>query len=212
MFGIGSQQNDMLEEQYRIKYLKYKEKYLKLKQHGGFGKTSSGVHCFLTTQALAEALKKDIATLNLDKITEMLHDQAYVVKDGSSEVNLVQKTELSSKLKFWDKSKEPLKNTDKVTNTVVMNRCDDKSIQEIRKAIKKANEKEDKIKYNITKTNTQGLVNRKRNDTSTASHLSHMIVINITTMGKGHTLVGDIRNVRKERGSTESASTESASP
>ncbi len=138
----------------------------------------------------------------------MLHDQAYVVKDGSSEVNLVQKTALSaSKLKFWDKSKEPLKNTDKVTNTVVMNRCDDKSIQEIRKAIKKENELAKKIIYDETKTQTKGIVNKKRNDTSTATHLSHMIVINITTMGKGHTLVGDIQNVRKERGSTESAST-----
>jgi hypothetical protein len=195
MFGIGSQQNDMLEEQYRVKYLKYKEKYLKLKQHGGFGRTSSGIHCFLTSQGKAEELKNKIATLSLDGITEMLHDQAYVVKDGSSEVNLVQKTAMSNMFS----KKVPLNNADKITNTVVMNRCNNETIQSIRKNIKKENERAGKLNYIITKTDQPKKVNREREAGNKAEHLTHMVVINIVTYGKGHTLVGDIQNVRRDR-------------
>jgi len=207
MFGIGSRQDDILEEQYRLKYLKYKEKYLKLKQTGGFGKTSSGVHCFLTSKALAEQLKANIATLSLDGITEMLHDRAYVVKDGSSEVNLVQKTSMTNMFK----KNAPLNNADKIDNKVVMNRCDNKTIQQIRENIKTANKNTGKLTYKETKTDQAHVVRKERTKDNQVEHLHHMIVINIVTYGKGHTLVGDIQNVRKDKTKASAASESAAS-
>ena len=64
MFGIESYKNkdELLEEQYKAKYLKYKQKYLKLSQTGGLGDDYSvGQYVFLTTEAKAQELIKLIS-------------------------------------------------------------------------------------------------------------------------------------------------------
>lgn len=212
MFGIESykkSQADLLEEEYKQKYLKYKEKYLKLKQSGGFGKTSSGVHCILTTKELAttvETLLKQKKSLN--DITLSLHDQAYVIKDGSNEVELVLSTAVTTdKLKNMFATKI-YKNVEKVTNTEVMNRCDDKSIQAIRKAIKAANIAGKKITIERTKT-ASGSYNEKRNtQTSTATKLDSMIVINFASVGNDHKLIGNVKNVKPPKTPGQSTDTD----
>ena len=56
MFGIESYKNkdELLEEQYKAKYLKYKQKYLELNQTGGL--PSYGIHAYLTTEEKANQL------------------------------------------------------------------------------------------------------------------------------------------------------------
>lgn len=59
MFGIESYKNkdELLEEQYKAKYLKYKQKYLELSQTGGLGDDYSvGEYVFLTTLEKANEL------------------------------------------------------------------------------------------------------------------------------------------------------------
>jgi hypothetical protein len=62
MFGIESYKNkdELLEEQYKAKYLKYKQKYNELKQTGGIFSNdySVGEYVFLTTQEKANELLK----------------------------------------------------------------------------------------------------------------------------------------------------------
>lgn len=223
MFGIGSQQNDMLEEQYRLKYLKYKEKYLKLKQTGGFGKTSSGIHCFLTTETLAKEVNGMLGTYDLDAITEKLHDNAYVVKDGSNEVELVQRTslkdrtsELANKMKFWDKTKPApvlLKHIEKISNSEIMNRCDLGSARKIRNNILLKHFEVQKI--GATVTDVTGRIDQTREaakadkrkisniDFKGLNPLTHMIVINFAAVGNGHKIIGDIKQVPKQLNQTD---------
>jgi hypothetical protein len=56
MFGIESYKNkdELLEEQYKAKYLKYKQKYLELNQTGGLPR--SGTYAYLTTEETANQL------------------------------------------------------------------------------------------------------------------------------------------------------------
>jgi len=57
MFGIESYKNkdELLEEQYKAKYLKYKQKYLELSQTGGF-LSGVGKYAILTTETKAKEL------------------------------------------------------------------------------------------------------------------------------------------------------------
>lgn len=57
MFGIESYKNkdELLEEQYKAKYLKYKQKYLELSQTGGFH-SGVGKYAILTTETKAKEL------------------------------------------------------------------------------------------------------------------------------------------------------------
>lgn len=82
---------------YEQKYLKYKNKYLELKkieeQLGGVALFSDGIYCFFTSSDLATSIDNEFkrSPPKLDKIKEILHNEAYMIEDGSKELRLVLK-------------------------------------------------------------------------------------------------------------------------
>jgi hypothetical protein len=182
MFGIGSQQDDILEEQYRLKYLKYKEKYLKLKQSGGFGAKSFGIYCLLLDETTANTISGDVEKLRpkFTAITQALHDKAYAIKDGSNEAELIVNTSSIDSVKnlFSNKEKKEetkIKNVKKINimkdgKKLNIDRCDMSNVNEIVQEIKKSNSK---------------------------LNLSHIVVINLELSGS-YTLVTKSRPIPQQ--------------
>ncbi len=122
---------------YKQKYLKYKSKYTELKkleqQLGGFT-LDDGIMCFFTSTELANKLKDmfDTKSPKLDQIKEVLHNQAYVVKDGEKQLELVLKAAPTFK------KAEPLPdNKPKKVPIVghIFNRCNSDDINEVKNVL-----------------------------------------------------------------------------
>lgn len=84
---------------YKQKYIKYKNKYINLKnleQQIGGVTTVEGMICFFTSIELANKVNDMFKTNapTLDDIKKVLHNQAYMIKDGERDLELVLKSTL----------------------------------------------------------------------------------------------------------------------
>jgi hypothetical protein len=119
---------------FKEKYLKYKSKYMNLKklesQLGGFT-FDDGIMCFFTSNKLADKIK-DMFTVKapkLDQIKEVLHDQAYMIKDGEKEFELT----LKPKSVFKKAEALPGIKPNKIPFAgKLFNRCDTANIKDVK--------------------------------------------------------------------------------
>jgi hypothetical protein len=130
----------MEEDIYKQKYLKYKKKYLNLvEQYGGLT-MNDGIKCFFTSEELANQIKSSPKVPKLSAIVTILNNQAYVINDGESKLDLVI-SKSKSKSKKSDESKEsdeseqrplvvPVRGRD-----FIFNRCDTKSIEQVKRVL-----------------------------------------------------------------------------
>lgn len=141
MFGIENNKKSadqyLSEEDYKIKYLKYKNKYVELKQSGGVG-SPTGVVCFFTSNQKATEiveLFKTGKTPNFDKLSEIMHNDGYHIADGSDVLELIVKPKKIASF-FSKKSEEPKEelkqNKVKLPKTKVFNRCDMNHVQDVK--------------------------------------------------------------------------------
>lgn len=121
---------------YKEKYLKYKSKYLELKQieeqMGGFT-LQDGILCFFTSDKLAAKIQemfKGKAT-KLEQIKEILHNESYVIKDGERDLELVLKT------KGLKKGDVPTDNKPKKVSIAgnLFNRCNQNDIKDVKSVL-----------------------------------------------------------------------------
>lgn len=144
MFGIENYKKESSEEfsdeAYRQKYLKYKNKYLQLKQLGGIG-NPTGVVCIFTSMTKASevtSLFNSGKAPNFDKLNEMLHNDGYYLVDGGNQLELMVKptkvTSLFSK-KSEQKPEELKQNKVKLAKTKTFNRCDQLHIQDAKNVL-----------------------------------------------------------------------------
>jgi len=121
---------------YKQKYIKYKNKYLNLKnleQQIGGVTTVEGMICFFTSTELANKVNEMFKTKapKLDEIKTVLHNQAYMIKDGERDLELVLKSTLPFK-----KSELPDSKPKKVSISLSsFNRCDNNHINSVKSVL-----------------------------------------------------------------------------
>ena len=144
MFGIENYKKesteDLTEEEYRQKYLKYKQKYNELKQTGGIG-NPTGIVCFFTSTTKANeitSLYNSSKAPNFNKISEMLHNDAYYLVDGGDKLELVVKPKkvISYFSKQVEEKTEELKQSKvRLAKVKIFNRCDSSHIQDVKSVL-----------------------------------------------------------------------------
>jgi hypothetical protein len=130
--------SNSMDEIYKQKYLKYKAKYFELKkieeQMGGFT-LDDGIMCFFTSSELATSVKAlfdNGKTPKLDKIREVLHNQAYLIEDGDKELELVLKP-----ANLFKKAEALPDNKPKKVAIVghLFNRCSSDNVREVKSVL-----------------------------------------------------------------------------
>lgn len=133
-----------LEEMYYQKYLRYKTKYLNLKQYGGVTLTD-GTLCFFTTDPKATDIEKLFQPQNFvkgkppkfDEIKKVLNKDAYMIKDLDNEITLV-KGSVDKKSKN-EQPGESIELLDSLKYNQIFNRCSMTQINNVREIIMKNN-------------------------------------------------------------------------
>ncbi len=141
MFGIESNKKSvdqyLSEEDYKIKYLKYKNKYMELKQSGGIG-SPTGILCFFTSNEKANEIVELFKTKKVpkfDTLSEIMHNNGYYITEGSDQLELMVKPKKIASFfgKKTEEPKEELKqNKVKLPKTKVFNRCDMNHVQDVK--------------------------------------------------------------------------------
>ena len=129
------------DEAYKQKYLKYKNKYLELKQRGGLG-NPTGIVCFFTSMAKATEVSNLFSSPkppNFDTISEMLHNDGYYIVDGGNLMELMIKPKKITsffgkkpEVKPEEKPEVLKQNKVKLAQTKIFNRCDTNHIQDVK--------------------------------------------------------------------------------
>jgi len=124
------------------KYLKYKNKYMALKQSGG-GPT--GILCFFTSNEKANEVASIFKTgkaPNFDKLSEIMHNQGYYISEGTDLLQLMVKPKPMTSY-FSKKTEAPtevLKQSKvKLPKTQVFNRCDTNHVQDVKTVLETYN-------------------------------------------------------------------------
>jgi hypothetical protein len=137
MYGVV----DLSEEEYKQKYLKYKQKYNDLKQYGGIG-NPTGVVCFFTSMEKANeitALFSSSSTKpNFNTISEKLHNDGYHLLAGGNSLELMVKPKKVASFfsKQTESQTEVLKQSKvKLARTKIFNYCDSTHIQDVKNVL-----------------------------------------------------------------------------
>ena len=105
MFGIESYKNkdELLEEQYKAKYLKYKQKYLELSQTGG--NIIPGIYAYLTTEDKANELValynictpgEGLQPFNVDEVNQLTDPPSIKVTNNINKTDNIKNTEFQT--------------------------------------------------------------------------------------------------------------------
>jgi hypothetical protein len=130
---------DLTEEEYKQKYLKYKQKYNDLKQYGGIG-NPTGVVCFFTSMDKAKEVSGLFGSSkpNFNTISEKLHNNGYYLLEGGNILELVVKPKKVASYfsKQTESQTEVLKPSNiKLAKTKIFNHCDSTHIQDVKNVL-----------------------------------------------------------------------------
>ena len=126
-----AEENDS-DEIYYQKYLRYKAKYLNLKQTGGVT-LKDGVYCFFTSDVqatnLADAFNpenygKTRKAPSYEEIKKILNKKAYMIKDMDKDLSLVKGKEEKKGKNMPDQPGAPLDLVESLKFNRYFNRCD----------------------------------------------------------------------------------------